>query len=289
MQVCAIIGRVLLCLILGACYSHQEQVELNIKQLKQAEDALMRNPKDAQALSLIIGQLHDEKGVNRVNAAAVLGNVGQKTGAIIKDTAVPALAELLDKGDAFDKRAAAEALSHFGSNAREAVPILQKNLFPSDRDTAWFSARALGEIGEAAGPAVPDLMRALRENINECEGYFSNSCGSFIPAIAKIGSPARSAEPELENFLKHRDPYVRMRIAVALIGVEPGSHSGYETLDNLLKSPDSQVRRRTIDSVSEIGSRAAPIKGLIERSLKDPDEEVREAASAELKLLNNWG
>jgi HEAT repeat protein len=275
-----------LCLVIMACEYPQSSIDMNVRQLKDAEAKLLQNPNDRQALEFILSRLHDSHGINRVNAASVLGDAGSKIGSSLKDQAVPALSELLDKGDAFDKRAAAEALAQFGRYAQAALPVLKKNLIPGDRDVAWFSARALGEIGEPAKAAVPEFVQAIHDNATACEGFFSNFCESFIPALGKIGPSAKAAIPELDSLLSHHDAYVRMRAAVALMRIDPTDQHSLDALDKILHDQDSELRRRTMLALVECGDKARPAEKLIQDASKDDNEEVRREASSLLKLLN---
>ena len=235
---------VVACLLLSVagCHESEQAIEMNITQLREARARLVKNPKDKAALSLILDQLNDRRGLYRVNAAAVLAEtVEEMDGAAISAEAVPALIRLLERPEDDEKRAAAFALAKFGPSAKDAAPALRKNLFPSNRDVAWFSAEALGNIGEPAAEALPDLMRALRENIGSCDGYFATFCGSFIPAIGKMRSAAGSVVPELEGFLNHKDPYVRMRIAAALLRIDPGNTRALQEIEKLIASSDAGV------------------------------------------------
>ena len=137
------------------------QVEANIERLRHAEDRLLQDPKDKKALSLILTLLKDRNGINRSNAAAVLGEVGEKVGAGIKDEAVPSLINLLETGDKFDRYAASGALRGFGTHAKAAVPALLKALKDGNTGTARHSAEALGRIGPEAKVAIPALIDAL--------------------------------------------------------------------------------------------------------------------------------
>jgi HEAT repeat protein len=276
------------CLTLSVfgCDSSGQAIEMNIEQLRAAEAALLKNPQDKEALAFVLNQLNDRRGIYRVNAAAVFEKVGEQVGGSISSEAVPALSNLLDKGDDYDKRAAAGALRSFGSSAAPALPILRKNLVPSDRDVAWFSAGAIGNIGSSAVEAAPDLLDAIKKNVDACEGYFSSFCASFIPALGKIGPPAKSAVPDLEALLNHRDPYVRMRLAVALMRIDPGSNKGLEQLEKLLKDSDAEIRRRSLVALAECGKDAKPAKHLVELAIKDDDSHVRREAADLLELLN---
>ncbi len=282
---CIIVG----CLSLSVfgCNGSEQAIETNIDQLRAAKAKLLKNPQDKDALSFILNQLNDRRGIYRVNAAAVLGEIAEQVGASIGAQAVPPLSNLLNKGDDYDKRAAAEALEKFGPYAGAAVPILRKNLVPSNRDVAWFSARAIGNIGADAAEAVPDLLDAIKKNADTCEGYFSSFCESFIPAIGKIGPPARGAVPDLEALLNHRDPYVRMRLAVALIRIDPSNRKALQELERLLKDSDVEIRRRSLVALGECGKDAKPAKHLIEMTIKDDDTDVRREAGDLLKLLSN--
>src|SRR5215203_2673571 len=226
---------VIACLLLSvaACDQWEQAVEMNINQLREASAKLAKNPKDKAALKLLLDQLNDRRGLYRVNAAAVLGEIAMRVGGPISAEAVPALSSLLDRGDDYDKRAAASALAKFGPHARDAWPTLRKNILPADRDVAWYSAEALGNIGEPAAAAVPDLMKAIRENISQCEGYFSNFCSSFIPAIGKMRGSAAVAVPELESFLNYKDVYVRMRVAIALMRINRSNSPALQEIEKL--------------------------------------------------------
>lgn len=232
-----------LSLSVSGCDVSEQAIEMNIEQLRAAKTKLLRNPQDKEALSFILNQLNDRRGIYRANAAAVLEQVGEQVGASISGEAVPALSNLLNKGEDYDKRAAAGALRSFGPYAALALPALRKSLIPSNRDVAWFSASAIGNIGSGAVEAVPDLLDAIKKNVDACEGYFSSFCESFIPAIGKIGPPARSAVPDLEALLNHRDPYARLRLAVALMRIDPGNSKALQELERLLKNSDVEIRR----------------------------------------------
>jgi HEAT repeat protein len=277
------------CLLLSvaSCDQSEQAIEMNIKQLREASDKLEKNPADKAALALLVNQLSDRRDIYRVNAAAVLGETARRVAGPISAEAVPALSSLLERGDNFDKKAAASALAKFGPYAKDAWPVLRKNLFPVDRDIAWYSAEALGNIGEPAAAALPDLMKALRENISQCDGYFSSFCSSFIPAIGKMRGSAAGLERELEGMLSHRDPNVRMRLAGALIRINPGNASALQEIEKLLHNSDADVRRHTLVVLRELGKDAQPARHLIVAATKDQDEDVRETAVSAIKVLNN--
>ena len=101
-----------LCLLLTAPFiasgfqQSNRQIEANIECLRNAQDRLEKNPRDTTALSLILSLLRDSNAINRANAAAVLGQTGERIGAEIKDQAVPPLIHLLETGGEGDRYAA---------------------------------------------------------------------------------------------------------------------------------------------------------------------------------------
>ena len=278
--------------IIGACLlvfsfacARAEQIEMNIKELRQAKEKLLKDPKDKDALSLLLNQLQDGRGIYRANAAAVLGELGDVLSASVGAEAVPALSRLLERDDATDQSAAARALARYGPHVKPALPILRKRLFPSDRDVAWFSARAIGNVGSEAAEAVPDLLKAFKEQRNTCEGYFSSCCEFFIPAFGKIGASAKAAGPELAELLNDNDVYLRMCAAVALMRIDNSSGQALKEIERLLKNPDVEVRNRTLTGLTDIGRDAAPAKSFVEAAATDADEGIRRQAKLLLSKL----
>lgn len=269
-------------------YTHY-QVEREINQLREAQNRLLKDPHDVEALALILEMLRHGNGPTKGNAAAILGGLADQIGASIADKAVPDLIHLLETGDIFDKDAAAGALKHFGPSAKSAIPALRRNLRPTDTSVAWNSAEALGAIGEAAWEAVPDLVNVLMERQKEYLDNGPHICKFAAQALGKIGPAAKEAVPALETLLDHSNPYLRRHVAVAVISIDPGHRRAITSLEGLLKSSDLDVRRETIWSIEEIGTRAAPLKSLIRQALEDHDESVRRAAANLLKSLGDTG
>src|SRR6476619_7016320 len=55
-------------------------IDDNIQRLREAQRRLSQNPKDKDALSVILTLLKDTNGINRSNAASVLGELGAEKG-----------------------------------------------------------------------------------------------------------------------------------------------------------------------------------------------------------------
>lgn len=249
-------------LLFMMCAVSDNAVESNLAELRVAAEKLRQNPQDKESLALLVDQLSHRNRLFRSNAAAVLGEAvteADQVSAAIAPEAVPALAKLLDKTDQFDQRAGALALTRFGPHALPALPLLRKRLAPSDHDVAWFSADAIRNIGApAAAEALPELTRALREQVHRCRGFSSPCVKSFIPAMGALGPSAAAAKPDLEALLDHKDPYLRMAAAVALLQID-GQHTGASTVvAELLKSYEPDVKDLTLATLKEARVSIAP-------------------------------
>jgi HEAT repeat protein len=263
-------------------------IEANIQRLRDAQDKLSKNPKDKEALSVFLSLLKDPNGINRSNAAAVLGQVGEVNGAAISAAAVPVLINMVKNGDDYDQYAALKALRGFGPHATAAIPILRANLASPDDQKTWVVAEALGRMKGSAYEAVPDLVKAIKVNQSQCLNEARNICAYAAQALGNIGPAAKDALPDLISLLDHQNPYVRIHAAVALIRIQPKNQEALNSMSSLLKDQNVDVRRNTLWELKDIGKEARPAKNVVEASMSDSDEEVRNAASKVLKaLLNN--
>jgi len=263
------------------------QVERNIGRLDSAKVRLEANPNDEEALSTILGLLKDRNGINRSNAAAVLGQAAEKVGGQIKDRALPPLIDLLDSGDLFDKRAAAIGIMGFGANATGAVPVLRKNLFPSSADFAEISAEALGKIGEPAAVAVPDLLKVIDENLVDDPNYERTIRATATRVIGQIGPKAVAAAPRLLTLLdQSNNPAFKIQLAVAVIRIDPANIKALSEIDKLMGSPDVDQRILMISELVDAGRDARPALSVIKAAQNDADSDVRSMAKRLLAMLD---
>jgi HEAT repeat protein len=218
-------------------------IEANIQRLREAQDKLSKNPKDQEALSVFLSLLKDPNGINRSNAAAVLGEVGEDNGAAISAAAVPELINMVQNGDDYDQYAALKALRGFGPHATEAIPILRANLAAPDIQKTWVVAEALGRMKGSAYEAVPDLVKVIKANQSQCLNEAQNICRFAAQALGNIGPAAKDALPELISLLDHQNPYVRIYAAAALIRIQPKNQEALQSMSSLLKDQNVDVRR----------------------------------------------
>jgi HEAT repeat protein len=266
----------LLCLThLFACQS----IEKKNQALMAAQNRLIADPQDKRALADIVYVLRfDSSIVARGNAASALGTVAERHAALIKDVAVPALIDALDRDTIGVKDAAARSLVKFGPFAKNATPVLIKSLTPSDTSVAWFSAEALGNIGEEASEAVPALVKVIEDTQATCSDDSAHICHYAVTALGEIGMAARRAIPQLELMLNSKNLYFKARLAVAIMRIEPANQKAIGALEVLIKERNVQVRRVTMWSLAEIGIAARPARKLIQAAEADADESVRLAA-----------
>ncbi len=261
-------------------------IEANIQKLREAQKKLSQDPKDKEALSVFITLLKDPNGINRANAASVLGEVGEENGAAIRGAAVPLLIAMVEHGDGFDQYAALKALRGFGPHATEAIPILRANLSSTDVQKTWIAAEALGRMKTAAADAVPDLVRAIKANQDECLNEELDICKFAARALGNIGAGTKATISDLETLLSQVNVYTRISVATALIRIRPNNQEALSAIGALSKDPNVTIRRLTLWELKDIGRDAEPAENIIKAALGDTDEAVRTAAAQILETFS---
>jgi HEAT repeat protein len=152
------------------------------------------------------------------------------------------LIEMIRTGEYPQRYRAVEALSLFGPDAKDAVPVLIQALdapvmVRAMADIAQHNlwrviADALGEIGPDARAAVPKLVELIRKS-KQYAGM------SYCPALGKIGTNASLAVPVLQSLLQDENLRLRLAAADALIMIAPPACSNVvAVLTNLLNEPE---------------------------------------------------
>jgi HEAT repeat protein len=287
-----------LCLLLTApsiasgFQQSNRQIEANIERLRNAQDRLEKNPRDTKALSLILSLLRDSNGINRANAAAVLGQTGERIGAEIKDQAVPPLIHLLETGDEGDRYAASKALRDFGSHAKAAIPALIKALKDGNTGTALNSAEALGRMGHEGELAIPSLIAAL--NVYEIgklepgQGLMPQVAFEAADALGQFGPDAKQAVPALKEKLQHPNGQFKIHLARAIRRIAPNDAESLQVLIDLLQHREIYIQRDALSALADLAKNARPAIPAIKTYLQNkPAEEEREYASYVLKKLED--
>ena len=108
-------------------------------------------PQAETAISALGRALQDESPTVSIRAAEVLARIGKR--------AVPALIDVLEKGDIAARNSATYAIGVIGPEARTAIPALINELKHGPTYDAKQPAYALGKIGPAATPALLKLLQ----------------------------------------------------------------------------------------------------------------------------------
>lgn len=171
--------------------------------------AIVRQPEEAHAMRIIaawsLGQMGPAaKGAEGVLLSAletdpyfaVRAHCAQSIGKIGCDSpaAVEALIRSLADENATLRGACAISLWRIGEKATPAAAALTAMLEAerADKIEKYFAAAALGAIGRDAAPAVAQLTALLSDNYPDLRG-----AAAF--ALGRIGTPAKSAIPELRK------------------------------------------------------------------------------------------
>ena len=160
------------------------------------------------AAPALVQALADSDPFIRWGAARTLGKIGS----VEENTAVPALAKLLEEPDLDLRIAAAWALERYGPAARAAVPALAKAVGTGDPEIRRAVMTTLVAIGKDAESAIPAITAELA---NRNPGVRVAAADS----LSRFGSAARTAESALKKALGDDDPEVRKAAAAAVLNI----------------------------------------------------------------------
>ena len=212
---------------------------------------------------IIIEGLGDTRGVVRLRAAQVLGEVGQPATALL-------LEALAHHPNVTIRRAVAKTLALIEDP--ESVPALL-HAFLTDEDTVVHgsSVGALARIGSLAVPALLEIVANPASS--------ETTKGHAAWALAFIGNEAAE---HLYPALKSDSIDVRCAVvsAIAHVAQEKGDIQACQVLVDSLTDPAALIRNEAAAALSQISYPPA-IPHLISAT-KDSDGEVRKAAVSSL-------
>jgi len=221
--------------------------------------------------------------------------------------AVLTLVAALQHGDAFVRRAVANALGEIRREPAHSVPALVNALKDADAGVREHAAIALAKIGL---PAVPSLIELLEEidvpaNRNRSPAALQGTDArladyaavslieigpSAVPALMEavragkshtrgyarflINKAGKGAYPTLLEALEDENVDVHS-FAVAALTQIPGDVRAIPILNRLLRSNDEALRRNAAYALTAIGPDAVPT---LIAAVSDQDEDVRRAA-----------
>jgi HEAT repeat protein len=109
--------------------------------LLSQEDSAVNSAKNDVTIETLIENLQDPDQIVRIHAATVLGSMGEDA-----ESAVPALVDLVTKGDIHDRKLAVLTLGEIGPAAEEAIPALFAAIEDEDDGLAELAVAALEQI-----------------------------------------------------------------------------------------------------------------------------------------------
>ena len=217
---------------------------------------------------IIVEGLGDTRGMVRLRAAQVLGEVGQPATALL-------IKAITHNPNVTIRRAVAKTMALIEDP--DSVPALL-HAFLTDEDTVVHgsSVGALARIGSVAVPALLKIV-ANSDSPETTKGHASW-------ALAFIGNEAAE---HLYPALKSDSIDVRCAVvsAIAHVAQEKGDTQACQVLVNALTDPAALIRNEAAAALSQINYPPA-IPHLI-LATKDNDGEVRKAAVSSLGRVGN--
>jgi HEAT repeat protein len=237
------------------------------------------------AIPLLIETLQSRGHVSvRRNSAEALGNFGPAAKA-----AVPRLVTALTDDDMLVRVNAALALWRIERHPK-AVPALVEMLQRGDAAAAYQAAVALGSInvsgtghhapmvgvplGNAEKSVAPALVEAFRHPDADVRRVAARSAGQLGPAVL----------PTLEKPLADRDEDVRSMAVEALGWMGP---EAVAPLARALKDKAPAPRRAAARALGRMGLPAKAAESALLDAVNDPDNEVRDEAAKALRRIRS--
>jgi HEAT repeat protein len=165
----------------------------------------------APAAPEMVVALNDRSIFVRWVAARCLGRMSKP---LEVDTAVPALARLLDGNDLDLRMIGAATLERYGPAAEAAIPALVRTVGRGDAEGRIAAMRALETVVTKSDPAIPALGAAL-QNPN------SRVRLAAAETLAQLGPLAVGAIDALREGLNDSNAEVRRAVSEALLNIAP--------------------------------------------------------------------
>lgn len=172
-----------LCCTFLSCSNASNDDQLKLEALYEKS---LSDPQDTVAFESIWQLSHSKDEGIRGNALAYLGLLAQEHPSY-RDATVRRMIAVLQHGDKWDKRVAAEKMVDLaGPDTTVAIPSLIACLSDPKADYAWFAAEALGNYGRAADSAVDELEAALSTSCGDKDNQMAEFA---MRSLGKIGNP----------------------------------------------------------------------------------------------------
>ncbi len=230
-----------------------------------------------EGLIKMLGRI--ERGEIRRSAAETLGMRGH--------AATPAIPALVLAAVDIDKSVREEALCALkkidpawpkNPNTLKILPSLVLALKSQSSLVPEAASRLLNLIGPSA---VPDLVESLATSDDRIDKIFN------IRVLARYGSDAAEAVPELSRALGSQYIQERLAAADALIKIGPASVDAIPALIVGLSDQFLDGRLAMVTCLANLGEAAEPSAPAIVLLLADKEDKVRQAAATALEKIGS--
>ncbi|HJZ90984.1 MAG TPA: HEAT repeat domain-containing protein [Gemmataceae bacterium] len=243
-----------------------------------------------RVLPKLAGPLAAEDPTVRTAASKVLDGIGALRASILAarpgdpepfsgglKEAFPALSDRVNDPDPGVRLAAVEAIETLDVGVDGGPTLVRATSDPSVF-VRWTAARALGKLsGVKPDTAAPDpRVRALARLAGDRDLDVRNAA---LLALAKYGTAAKSAVPEVLGAAVRGDVEPRLSALKALAALESDAESTVPVLIEDLRYRDFRLRRAAASGLVRFGPKARPALDELRDALASTDPELRLAAA----------
>lgn len=191
----------------------------------------------------------------------------------------------------------AEVLAGIGPGAKEAVPVLVKELDGLDEKMIGLCAAALGAIGPPAAPAARRMASLLRSSDTSTQVGLLKGLGGIGPAAAEavplvmeaaqrdktrtaaikaLGNMGPKAVEAMKKWLEEGSSSQRMIACEVLSYAGKDASDALPYLTSAFKDKDPNLRMTAVRAIGQAGPDAVVVLDELIRGLDDSDKFVRE-------------
>ena len=181
----------------------------------------------------------------RARAMIAINDVVRFHGKKVATDAIPALIKSLDDHPGLEMRAAS-FLGRFGSDARAAIPVLERKLKTGKEELCMIFASSLLEIDPANAPALAMLIAILDEDDPD-------RCIQALRSLRHAGPAATDSLKRVIVLLDHEKTFVRVTSAELLQAIGPEAAPALPALlKRAEKETDARVQREITLAINAI-------------------------------------
>jgi HEAT repeat protein len=255
---------------------------------------------DPRVLGAIAAALNDPDTMVRLNAAWMLGGIGERVAGVLEQLR----AQILVEHDVAARRTMIGAYIRAPrSDVAFLFPDLMAGIRSEDTDERKWAALKIGECGARAVSLVPELRAAALDERSPDEGLCCQVLGfiggdgwSVLDGLVRGGGPvsvqaarslgtAGTKHPEAAAYLlgamKDASAEVRAAAALGLHYCEGNSEAVKALGEMALRDENWSARRAALISLDGVAGVEAVVAVCVSR-IRDPDERVRRAAAVTL-------